>query len=72
MKRFLLIALALTLGMSIAPARAEFHLFRIDQVFSNADGTIQYVVMLESSGSNGEGFWRNIKLATTSLAGARQ
>jgi hypothetical protein len=72
MKRIFPIALALTLGMSIAPARAEFHLFRIDQVFSNADGTIQYVVMVETSGSNGEGFWRNRKLETTSLAGAKQ
>ena len=72
MKRILFIALALMLGISIAPARAEFHLFRIDQVFSNADGTIQYVVMLESTGSNGEGFWRNKTLETTDLAGMKR
>src|SRR6188472_3951166 len=72
MKRLLFIALALALGMLTASARADFHLFKIDQVFSNADGTIQYVVMRESSGSNGEGFWRNKKLETTSLTGAKQ
>jgi len=72
MKRLYFVALALALAMSIPTARAEFHLFRIDQVFSNADGTIQYVVMREISGSNGEGFWRNKTLETTSLTGAKQ
>jgi len=71
-KRLSFIALALALGMLTASARADFHLFKIDQVFSNADGTIQYVVMRESSGSNGEGFWRNKTLETTSVTGAKQ
>ena len=35
-------------------ARAEFHTFQIDQLFSNADGTIQFVVLHEAFGMNGE------------------
>jgi hypothetical protein len=37
-------------------ARAEFHTFQIEQIFSSADGTIQYVVLHEALGMNGEGF----------------
>jgi hypothetical protein len=54
------------------PAHAEFHLFRIDQVFSNAGGSVQYVVMRESTGSNGESFWAGIRLETTSASGTKQ
>jgi len=37
-------------------ALADFHEFRIEQIFSNADGTVQFVVM-HNIGGNGEGFW---------------
>jgi len=36
---------------------AEFHLYQIDEIFSNASGSVQYVVMHEFTGSNGENFW---------------
>ena len=72
MKRILFIALALMLGISIAPARAEFHLFRIDQVFSNGDGSVQYVVMREVTGSNGENLWQGNLLTTAGPAGMQQ
>jgi len=45
------------LAVFLTPAHAAFHLFRIDQVYSNADGSVQYVVMRESTGSNFENFW---------------
>ena len=54
MKRAFIGLATLILGLCTMAAHAEFHLFRIDQVFSNAEGTIQYVVMRESSGANGE------------------
>src|SRR4029077_4003732 len=54
------------------PASAEFHLFRIDQVYSNADGSVQYVVMRESTGSNFESFWMGNFLQTTAAAGMSQ
>ena len=41
----------------VAPlAGASFHLFEIETIYSNADGTVQYVVLHESSGTNGENF----------------
>lgn len=60
-------AIALT-----TPVHAAFHLFRIDQVYSNADGTVQYVVMRESTGTNGENFWQGNFLTTTSPGGNQQ
>ena len=43
------------LFLLLAPAAwAEFHTFQIEEIFSNADGTIQYVVLHEALGMNGE------------------
>ena len=60
------------LSICAFPAQASFHLFRIDQMYSNADGTVQYVVMRESSGANGENPWSQQQLETTSRAGIRK
>lgn len=57
-----------TFAFYAAPALATFHLFVIDQVFSNADGAVQYVVMRTSA--NGESFWSGQALRTTNAAGA--
>jgi hypothetical protein len=73
MKRMFLALAAMAITWSAMPAFASFHLFRIDQVFSNADGTIQYVVMTEpSSDSNSEHFWAGQTLATSGAGGAKQ
>ena len=40
--------------LGASAARAEFHTFQIDELFSSADGTIQYVVLHEAFGMNGE------------------
>ena len=51
---FALVALA---ALATSPAaRASFHLFAIEQIFSNADGTIQFVVLHEQFNANGEHF----------------
>jgi hypothetical protein len=59
-------------ALASVPALAAFHLFRIDQVYSNADGTVQYVVMREATGSNGESFWAGNPLTTTSGGTTKQ
>jgi len=57
MRRFAIgIGLAFV-AVLVTPAKAAFHKFRIDQVYSNADGSVQYIVMLESTGSNLENLW---------------
>jgi len=58
MKRWLA-SLLWTLLFTASGAFAEFHLFQIEQLFSNADGSVQFVVMHEFTGTNGENFWAN-------------
>ena len=72
MGRTLVLLAGLALALAAAPANAAFHLFRIDQVYSNADGTVQYVVMREVTGSNGENFWAGNRLETMAMDGTKQ
>jgi hypothetical protein len=67
--RSLFVAATTVATLCITPAHAAFHLFRIDQVYSNADGSVQYVVMREVTGSNGEHFWQGQALQTTNAGG---
>ena len=53
-------------------AQAAFHLFRLEQLYSNADGSVQFVVLREASGSNGENFWAGNPLRATPAGGAAQ
>jgi hypothetical protein len=46
-------------------ASANFHLFRIEQIYSNADGTVQFIVLRESFGSNNEDLWKDQMLTST-------
>jgi hypothetical protein len=65
MARWLRACLA-TMLLAAAPAAiASFHLFRIEQLYSNADGTVQFVVMRETSGANGEHLWAGHSLTST-------
>jgi hypothetical protein len=42
-------AAALLAILAAAPARANFHLWQIEEIFSNADGSVQYVEFFSSS-----------------------
>jgi hypothetical protein len=57
--------LATILLLAASAASAAFHLFRIDQIYSNADGTVQFVVMREVGGFDGENFWQNSAFTST-------
>jgi hypothetical protein len=72
MKRIMALLMSVTVAVLAAPAQASFHLFIFDQVYSNADGTVQYIVMREPTGSDGENFWRSNFLTTTGPAGTQQ
>ena len=52
--------LALTTG-----ARAAAPSFEIDQVYSNADGSVQYVILRESAGQNGQNGFKGLTLTAT-------
>src|SRR4029079_11390493 len=60
---------ALFAAFASMPAQASFHLFRIDQVYSNSDGEVQYVVLREISGADGESFWTGQALVSRNAAG---
>ncbi|MEO8344345.1 MAG: hypothetical protein ABI607_01505 [Betaproteobacteria bacterium] len=49
--RATLFALAATLSL---PAGATFHTFEVEELYSNADGSVQYVVLKEASGASGQ------------------
>ena len=49
--------LACALVMATSNAFAAFHLFQIDQIYSNADGTVQFVVLFEPVPTPGEDQW---------------
>jgi hypothetical protein len=57
-KSVLLLAATLWATLWATVALAEFHTYQIEEIFSNADGTVQYVVMHESQGMTVEYFWQ--------------
>ncbi len=55
--KHLLRSLLFALPLAVAqPALAEYHTFQIEELYSNASGTIQYIVLHESQNMDGEGF----------------
>jgi hypothetical protein len=57
--------LAVATAAAATAAFASFHTFELDQVYSNADGTVQYVVLREAQGSNGQNAWSGRSLTST-------
>jgi len=69
MKHRIMASIATMLLVAAATVRAEYHTFQIEQIFSNADGTVQFVVLHEFTGSNGENFWTGHALVSMSAGG---
>ncbi|OYU42750.1 MAG: hypothetical protein CFE44_22240, partial [Burkholderiales bacterium PBB4] len=63
--------LALILGALPGLTFASFHTFQVQQVYSNADGTVQYVLLKESSGANGQNLLGGHALVATSSSGTK-
>ena len=63
--RSLLSALTLAAALVAPAAHATFHTFQIQEIFSNADGTVQYVVLHEALGANGQNFLADHSLTAT-------
>ena len=54
-----------------APSRKpSFHDFRIEQIYTNADGSVQFVVLSECCGANGEHLWAGAVAALHRCAAA--
>jgi hypothetical protein len=71
MKRRMLAALATAAVVAASPALASYHTFRIVEVFSSADRTVQYVVLHESFGADGENLWGGHALTATEGSATR-
>src|SRR3954470_20435013 len=56
---------AAALALAAPLAIASFHTFQIDQIYSNADGTVQFVVLHEAFGSPSEQFLQGHQLTVT-------
>ena len=55
-----------TVFLLAAPAAfASFHTFQIEQLYSNADGSVQFIVMHETQHANGENLWAGHTLTGT-------
>ena len=65
MLRMLRSCALISLLLTTSAASASFHLFRIEQIYSNADGTIQFIVLHESFGMNGEDAWSGQTLTSS-------
>jgi len=54
------------LGVAVAfPVAASFHTFQLNEFYSNADGSIQYVELKEGFGANGQLFLAGHAIAST-------
>ena len=56
---------ATVLLLAAATSFASYHTFQIEQLYSNAGGNIQFIVLRESAGDNGESFWSGKTLTST-------
>jgi hypothetical protein len=69
MRRPLRLLALCTAAIAAGSAHASFHAFVIDQMYSNADGSVQYVVLHESLGLDGENLLGGHTLTATSRNG---
>jgi hypothetical protein len=69
MKCLIRLCVATMLAMSSSLACATFHLFTIEQIYSNADGTVQFVVL--TTFFNGEDHWAGRALKSTTAVGEK-
>ena len=57
MKRWLRLCIAAGSLLAASCALGSYHTFRVEQIYSNADGSVQFIVMREMQGANGENLW---------------
>ena len=53
-------------AFAASTARASFHTYQISEIFSNADGTIQFVELHEAAGATGQNFLAGLSLVSSS------
>ena len=61
--------LSLAVFLASAASLAQSPSFRIDELYSNADGTLQYVVLRETAGQNGQNLFAGSTLTAVDVHG---
>ena len=64
-KQMLLWLIAVVLEVAAPFSSASFHTFQVDQIYSNADGTVQFVVLREAAGFDSQNFFSGLMLTST-------
>jgi len=67
---FLCVALAFSLCMAVS-AQAAFHTWNVNEIYSNADGSVQFIEMREGDGFDGQHFLPGHSISCTSAEGTR-
>jgi len=52
-------------------ASATFHTYKIEKLYSNADGTVQFIALHEAARADGQEFFAGHQLHSTSNAGTK-
>lgn len=71
MKRLLAAVLALASLAAIPAARATFHTFVVEEIYSNADGSVQFVVLHENQGFAGQDLFAGHALTSSGAGGTK-
>ena len=58
-------------GLFAASAHATFHTYVINEIYSNADGTVQFVELREAGGMFGQNFFAGVTLTASSGSSTR-
>jgi hypothetical protein len=70
MMNLLRVTFGALIALATASASASFHTFALKELYSNADGSVQFIVLTEVSGFDGQEFLKNHMI--TSMQGAIQ
>ena len=57
-------------ALCASAAGASYHTYQIEEIYSNADGTVQYVVLHEAAGMDGQNLQMGQRLTSTGPGGS--
>lgn len=70
-RRLMNVALGVFSFLAACSAHASFHTFQINEIYSNFDGSIQFVELKEAFGASGQNFLNGLTLTSGSGSGSR-
>lgn len=71
MTTFAVAVFALAALVASTPSRASFHTYQINEIYSNADGTLQFIELKEAFGAGGQNFLRGLSITSGSGANTK-